>query len=356
MTVSFRKTFFPSRAPFLPILPKARCCGKLPKQQGESFYRGNIAAKIVAFSEATGGYLSQKDLAEHVPLWVEPLALDYRGYTVYELPPNGQGLAALIALGILSGFELSRYPKESLESYHLQIEAMKLALADARHYIADPAHMAVASQSFLHPGYLAQRGASIGWQALPLADPGLPQGGTVYLAAADGELMVSLIQSNFMGFGSGVVVPGTGIALQNRGACFALDSDHPNGAAQGKRPFHTIIPGFLAKDGQALGPFGVMGGPMQPQGHVQVLVNMLDYGMNPQSALDAPRWQFLENNRVLLEPSVPRSIAFGLADQGHVIEMTAETAPFGKGQIILKNNGFFLAGSEPRADGLALAW
>jgi gamma-glutamyltranspeptidase/glutathione hydrolase len=352
----FPQGFLPRPGAIFANPPQGKVLREIAETAGESFYRGNIAAKIVAFSEATGGYLNQKDLAEHAPLWVEPLSLDYRGYTVYELPPNGQGLAALIAMGILSGFELSRYPRESLESYHLQIEAMKLALADARHYIADPEHMAVTPQRFLHPDYLAQRRASIGWQALPLADPGLPQDGTVYLAAADSELMVSFIQSNFMGFGSGVVVPGTGIALQNRGACFALDSDHPNGAAPGKRPFHTIIPGFLAKDGQALGPFGVMGGPMQPQGHVQVLVNMLDYGMNPQGALDAPRWQFLENNRVLLESSVPRSIAFGLTDQGHVIEMTAETAPFGKGQIILKNNGFFLAGSEPRADGLALAW
>ena len=336
---------------------QARTLREIAATEGESFYRGRLASKMASFSEMTGGFLSTKDLATHEPLWVNPLSLDYRGLTVYELPPNGQGLAALLALGILSPFELQRYPRESAESYHIQIEAMKLALADVRRCIADPAIMTLDASSLLEPARIAQRASLIGENAIPLAEPGPSyQGGTVYLAAADGELMVSFIQSNYQGFGSGVVVPGTGIALQNRGACFSLETGHPNCVAPGKRPYHTIMPGFLALDGKPLGPFGVMGGPMQPQGHLQVVVNLADYGMSPQTALDAPRWKFLDGSRVLLESSVPRLIALALADKGHTIEMSAEPSHFGKGQAILKEHGAFFAGSDPRADGLALAW
>jgi gamma-glutamyltranspeptidase/glutathione hydrolase len=178
----------------------------------------------------------------------------------------------------------------------------------------------------------------------------------VYLCAADGELMVSFIQSNYMGFGSGVVIPETGIALQNRGACFSLEFNHPNLYAPGKRPFHTIIPGFLSKDGKPLGPFGVMGGHMQPQGHLQMVVNMQDYGLNPQAALDAPRWQWVQGKTVELESAAHTSIAQRLADRGHQIQMVAEGANFGRGQIILKDGETLIAASEPRADGLALAW
>jgi gamma-glutamyltranspeptidase/glutathione hydrolase len=215
--------------------------------------------------------------------------------------------------------------------------------------------MEVAIEHLLDKAYAAERRQLIGEQAILLAQPGLPKGGTVYLAAADGELMVSFIQSNYQGFGSGILIPGTGIALQNRGVGFTLEAGHPNQLAPAKRSFHTIIPGFLTQDGQPLGPFGVMGGPMQPQGHLQVVVNLADYGMNPQSALDAPRWQFISGNRVLLEQSVPRHVALALAERGHDIQVSAEGGQFGKGQIILSREGVLVAASEPRGDGLALA-
>ena len=226
-----------------------------------------------------------------------------------------------MALNILEGFDLTTYPRDSIESFHLQIEAMKLAFADAYRNVADPRFMQVSVEQLLDKGYAGDRRTLISDTALPLAQPGLPKGGTVYLVAADGELMVSLIQSNYEGFGSGVLVPGTGIALHNRGAGFVLSPQHPNQYAPGKRPFHTIIPGFLTRDGQPLGPFGVMGAPMQPQGHLQMVVNMVDYGMNPQAALDAPRWRFIENNTVFLEQTVPRFVGNGLADRGHTIQV-----------------------------------
>jgi len=215
--------------------------------------------------------------------------------------------------------------------------------------------MEVAIEHLLDKAYAKERQQLIGEQAIPLANPGLPKGGTVYLAAADGELMVSLIQSNYEGFGSGILIPGTGIALQNRGVGFSLEAGHPNQVAPAKRSFHTIIPGFLTQGNQPLGPFGVMGGPMQPQGHLQVVVNLADYKMNPQAALDAPRWRFLAGKKVLLEQSVPRHVVAALAEQGHDIQLSPDGGQFGKGQIILRGEGVLVAASEPRADGLALA-
>ncbi|MGC8712397.1 MAG: gamma-glutamyltransferase family protein, partial [Leptodesmis sp.] len=285
--------------------------------------------------------------------WVTPISTTYRGVTAWEIPPNTQGIAALMALNLLSEIELCQYPRESVESYHWQIEAMKLAFADAHAYVCDPAWMRVEQEHLLSRDYARDRHRLIQDTAIPLANPGLPKGGTVYLAAADGDLMVSLIQSNYMGFGSGVLVPGTGIAFHNRGLGFKLKPGHPNQVAPGKRPFHTIIPGFLTQDGQPIGPFGVMGGPMQPQGHLQVVVNLVDYGMNPQAALDAPRWQFVAGNRVLLERTVAEPIATGLADRQHLIRRGGF---FGRGQMILRRNGVLVAASEPRADGLAIAW
>jgi len=358
---AFQEVFFPSgRAPRPGEIWRspwhAKTLRELAQSGGESFYTGPLAERMAAFSEATGGLLTREDLAEHAPEWVDPISTSYRGLTVWEMPPNGQGIAALMALNILEGFDLARLPRESAESYHLQIEAMKLALADVREYVADPDAMQVSNQDLLDRAYAEKRRSLIGESAIPLAEPGLARGGTVYLAAADGELMVSLIQSNYMGFGSGILVPGTGIALQNRGAGFVLDEGHPNVAGPRKRPFHTIIPGFLTREGRPLGPFGVMGGPMQPQGHVQVVVNMADYGMNPQSALDAPRWQFVSGNEVWLEQAVPRSVALALADRGHRVQVMAESGAFGRGQIIVHQDRAFIAASEPRADGLALAW
>lgn len=356
---SFYAQFFPTgfsaepgaifRSPAL-----ANSLTEIAQSEGESFYRGRLAGEIAGFAAASGGYLTRADLAAHQAQWVEPLALNYRDCTVYELPPNGQGVAALEALGILAGFDLGHFSRDSVESFHLQIEAMKLALADAAQHLADPAYMTIDPEQLMAPAYLAAQRDQIGGKALEISPAG-PGGGTVYLAAADGEIAVSFIQSNFAGFGSGVVVPGTGISLQNRGACFSLEAGHPNLVAPGKRPYHTIMPGFLVREGQPWGPFGVMGGMMQPQGHLQVVVNLVDYGLNPQAALDAPRFKF-EAGKVWLEAAVPTHVAQGLADLGHSVVLSAEPSPFGRGQIILRQGQAWAAGSEPRADGLALAW
>ncbi len=333
----------------------------------ESFYQGKLAEKIANFAANSGGFLTTADFAAHRADWVNPISTDYRGVTVWEIPPNTQGLAALIALNILEGFEFGKNQyrsRETADFYHLQIEAMKLAFADVRRYAADPNYMQMPAERLLDKAYARERRSLIGEKAIPLASPGLPKGGTVYLAAADSDLMVSFIQSNFTGFGSGILIPETGIALQNRGCGFTLEPRHPNEYAPAKRPYHTIIPGFLSQDGQPLGPFGVMGGPMQPQGHVQVVVNMVDCGLNPQAALDAPRWQFVADNRVLLEPSVSEAIARELANRGHDIRQDnlldnpqyMQMGQFGRGQIILRQNDTFIAASEPRSDGLAMVW
>ncbi|HEY9647926.1 MAG TPA: gamma-glutamyltransferase family protein [Chroococcidiopsis sp.] len=356
----FRSIFFPpDRAPkageIWGSVAHGRTLRAIAHSGGESFYRGDLAAKIASFASATGGLLTAADLAAHSPDWVTPISTTYRGLTVWEIPPNTQGLAALLALNVLEGFELGRYPRDSSESFHLQIEAMKLAFADIHHYVADTQFMTTPVEHLLDKGYATERRRLMGDRAIPLADPGIPKGGTVYLAAADGDLMVSFIQSNYEGFGSGILVPDTGIALHNRGSGFTLKPGHPNRPGPAKRPFHTIIPSFLSQDGRPIGPFGVMGAPMQPQGHVQVVVNMVDYGMNPQTALDAPRWRFLQGNTVLLEPTVARSVAMRLSDRGHNVQVNAEVGEFGKGQAVFCQDGVFIAASEPRADGLALA-
>ena len=260
-----------------------------------------------------------------------------------------------MGLNILEGFDLTQYPRDSGASFHFQIEAIKLAFADLHQYIADPRSMSLSTEQLLAKNYAAQRRKLIGETAIPLPTPGFPETGTVYLAAADENLMVSWIQSNYHGFGSGLLVPETGIALHNRGLGFTLQAEHPNQLAPNKRPFHTIIPGFLTQGDRALGAFGVMGAPMQPQGHLQVVVNMLDYGMNPQSALDAPRWRYLEKDLVLLESHVSPDIVLDLVERGHNIRL-APPRMFGKGQIILRQDATLIAASEPRADGLALAF
>lgn len=322
------------------------------------FYEGQLAEKMVAFARATGGLLAADDLAAHQSSWVEPVKVSYRGYEVWEIPPNGQGLTALIALSILAGTDLPGYAHGTVESLHLQLEAMKLAFADAYRYIADPEWAEVPVTGLLNPDYIAARRSLIGPQAR-LAEPGdPPRGGTVYLCTADRDgMMVSYIQSNYMGFGSGVVVPGTGIALQNRGACFTLEPGHPNEAAGGKRPYHTIIPAFLTRQGQPIGPFGVMGGYMQPQGHTQVVVGTVDYGFNPQAVLDAPRWQITGGLNVRLELGTPEHVLRGLAERGHAIQVPIRRSDFGRGQIIWRlDEGVLVAGSDMRADGAAVGW
>jgi gamma-glutamyltranspeptidase/glutathione hydrolase len=321
-------------------------------------YEGEIAAKIVAFARQTGGLLQADDLADHHSQWVEPISAAYKGYEVWEIPPNGQGLTALIALSILAGTDVASHSYGSKAALHLQIEAMKLAFVDAARYIADPEHRPTPVAGLLDPDYIATRRALIGPEARA-TEAGLPpKSGTVYLCAVDRDgLMISYIQSNYMGFGSGVVVPGTGIALQNRGACFSLEPGHPNEAAGGKRSYHTIIPSFLTRKGKPVGPFGVMGGYMQPQGHTQVVLGTVDYGLNPQAVLDAPRWQVTGGLGVDLELGTPEHVLRGLLARGHQVRVPVERGGFGRGQIIWRlDEGVLVAGSDMRADGAAVGW
>ncbi len=330
----------------------------IAKQGPQAFYNGQLAEKIASFAQATGGLLTMDDLAAHTSTWVDPIGVNYHGYEVWEIPPNGQGLTALIALSILTDTDLTSYPHGSEENIHLQIEAMKLAFADAKRYIADPAHADVPLAGLLNPAYIAQRRDLIGPEAQDPQHGTPPNGGTVYLCTADrAGMMVSYIQSNYEGFGSGIVVPNTGIALHNRGANFSLKEGHPNEAAGGKRPYHTIIPAFLTQNNQPIGPFGVMGGFMQPQGHTQVVIGTVDYELNPQAMLDAPRWQVTGGLGVELEQGIPEDVIRGLATRGHKITIPVRRGNFGRGQIIWRmDDGLLVAGSEMRADGTAMGW
>lgn len=359
----FKQVFFPGdRAPEAGEIwsspAHAATLREIAATGGESFYQGQIAQRIAAFASDTGGLITLADLAQHQADWVTPISTTYRDLTVWEIPPNGQGIAALMALNLLEGFDLAQHPRESANSFHWQIEAMKLAFADVYQHVADPDWMRVVTTDLLHKGYAARRRKLIGERAI-FAQADLPSSNTVYLATADQDLMVSFIQSNYEGFGSGILIPETGIALQNRGMAFSVHPDHPNHVAPGKRSFHTIIPGFLTQGDRPLGPFGVMGAHMQPQGHVQVVLNLQDYKMNPQAALDAPRWQVIMaptgHTTVLLEQTVPRSLVLELAARGHEVVLTAEGRALGKGQMILRHGDALVAASEPRADGLALA-
>ena len=351
------KTFAPKgRAPRIGEMWKsedhARTLKEIAETKAKSFYKGKIAEEIAAFSKKYNGYLSKEDLASFEVEWVDPIKVSYKGYDVWELPPNGQGLSALIALGILDKFDFPE--KENVDTYHKQIEAMKLAMTDGKTYITDLDEMTYKVEELLAEDYLDKRRKLISDKAIS-PEPGKPEkGGTVYLAAADDEgNMISYIQSNYMGFGSGLVVPERGIALQNRGHLFSLDEDHDNVLKGGKKTYHTIIPAFLTKDDEAVGPFGVMGGYMQPQGHLQVAMNTIDFNLNPQAALDAPRWQWMDDKKVIVEKDFPTNIAKQLANRGHDIEVKLNSGAFGRGQIIWRDNenGVLRAGTEKRTDG-----
>ncbi|MCF6093767.1 gamma-glutamyltransferase family protein [Microaerobacter geothermalis] len=335
----------------------ARTLQSIAETKGVSFYQGELAGKIHQFSQKYGGFLTIEDLAEYSPQWVNPIGIHYRGYDVWEIPPNGQGLVALMALNILKGFQFAE--RDSLDTIHKQIEALKLAFADGKKYITDPDKMKVSVEDLLSDGFAEERRNLIQDQAI-MPEAGSPaKGGTVYLATADQDgNMVSYIQSNYMGFGSGLVVPGTGISLQNRGHNFSLDSSHDNRLEPGKRTYHTIIPGFLTKENEAVGPFGVMGAFMQPQGHLQVIMNTIDFHLNPQAALDAPRWQWLDGKIVEVEPSFPPHIVEALGRRGHQIQVAADSGSFGRGQIIWRDqkSGVLAGATEPRADGTVAAW
>jgi gamma-glutamyltranspeptidase/glutathione hydrolase len=276
------------------------------------------------------------------------------------MPPNGQGIAALIALGILDKLDVTRYGLDSADSQHLQIEAMKLAFADTYRWVADSRYMTkVTARDMLDDGYLTERAKLIDMKrATDFRHGTPPKGGTIYLTAADESgMMISFIQSNYMGFGSGIVVPGTGISLQNRGYGFSLDPNHPNCVAPGKKPFHTIIPGFLTKDGQAQMSFGVMGANIQPQGHLQSLVRMLSYGQQPQAACDAPRWKVHRGLSVDMESTMPPAVVAELASRGHQIETVADSyMDFGSGQFIWKLADGYVAASDARRDGQAVGF
>ena len=323
----------------------------------ESYYRGPLMEQIVAFSRATGGYFCEDDFRNYKPEWVEPISTDYKGYTVCEIPPNGHGITVLMALNLLKGLKLSDQ-KDCADTYHKILESIKLAFADTRTYVADPRYMRTRVEDLLSEEYAARRRALISEQALTpeAGDPSC--GGTIYLCTADPQgNMVSFIQSNYTTFGEGVAIPGTGISLQNRGANFSLDEGSDNCLAGGKRSYHTIIPGFLMRDGEAVGPFGVMGAFMQPQGHVLVVVNTVDYHMNPQEALDAPRIQWTGGKHIQLEREVPAHIVQDLARRGHEVEIVNSNLHMGRGQIIWKTeNGLYIGGTEPRCDGTVAAW
>lgn len=337
----------------------ARTLRLIAETKADAFYRGEIAERIVDFAARTGGFLAADDLAQHTSDWVEPITTSYRGYDVWEIPPSTQGLAVLLALNILEGYELSQFPRDSVESFHRQLEAMKLAFADVHHFVADPTHTPVPVEELLSKSYATRRRTLIGEQSL-VAEVGDPSSSdTTYLCTTDADgMMVSFIQSTFHGFGAHIVVPGTGFPLQNRGHGFSLTEGHANLFAPRKRPFHTLIPGFLTQAGRAVGPFGVMGGHMQPQGHVQMMVNTLDYAMDPQSSLGAPRWSWWEGRSIKLEPGAA-ALAEELRVRRHHVEVTPEVDWAGRGQIIWRlsdDAGGYVAGSEPRADGQAAGY
>ena len=323
----------------------------------ESYYHGDIMKKIVAFSNETGGFFAERDFENYKAQWVEPISVNYKGYDVCEMPPNGHGITALMALNMLKGLELSD-SRETADVYHKMIEATKLAFVDTKKFVADPRYMRTKVSDMLSDRYADVRRALITDKALypEAGDPSC--GGTVYFCVADGMgNMVSFIQSNYNRFGSGIVIPGTAITIQDRGANFSLDPESDNYLEGGKKAYHTIIPGFLMKDGKAVGPFGVMGGFMQPQGHVQVVVNTVDYHMNPQECLDAPRFQWVGEKKVQLEREVPADIALKLADMGHEVAIVNSNLGMGRGEIIWRlEDGTLVGGTEPRADGTIAAW
>ena len=357
------------RNPDLAASLRAVCAGSR-----DAFYRGSIAERIVACAEAVGGLLRHEDLADHTSTWDAPVFVRYRGYNVWELPPNGQGIAALQMLGILEGFDLAGMERGSAELLHLMIEAKKPAYEDRARYYADPAFADVPVDELLSPGYAARRRQQIVQSAaatrVPAGDPRLKAGETVYLTVVDDERnAVSFIQSIYSDFGSGIVPPGTGFALQNRGSLFSLDPDHPNCLEPGKRPFHTIIPAFVTREGRPVFSFGVMGGDMQPQGHVQILVNRLDFGMDVQAAGDALRWRHVgsstptgermrDGGLVWLESGFPQSTFDGLRAKGHEVEFRPYGPGFGgyQGIWIDPETNMLHGGSESRKDGCAIGY
>lgn len=336
----------------------AQTLEEIGRSNSESFYRGSLADKIDEFSRKYNGFIRKSDLEKFYPQWVKPISTEYKGYNIFEIPPNGHGITVLMALNILKGLNLHR-DKEHVDNYHKIIESLKLAFADSKTYVTDIKEMKVKVEELLNEDYANERRSLIGDKAVkPICgDPYSP--GTVYLCSGDSEgNMVSYIQSNYTEFGSGLVVPNTGIALHNRGNNFSLNKNHVNVVKPFKKPYHTIIPGFLCKDNEAVGAFGVMGAFMQPQGQLQVLTNLIDFHMNPQEALDAPRWQWIKDKEIEVESDINEEIVKGLMEKGHHITVMEDFTNMGKGQIILKNNetGSYVCATEKRCDGHVAVW
>jgi len=341
----------------------ARALTRIAVTQGAALYGGEIAAAAAAHAAKHGGAMRVADFEAFSPEWVEPIGIDAYGYELHEIPPNGQGIAALIALGILQHLDVAAHAVDSAAAQHLQIEAMKLGFADTYAYVADPIAMHRSVQEMLDPQYLKERAALIDPKRAQVFGAGhADKGGTIYLSAADERgMMVSFIQSNYMGFGSGVVVPEWGLSLQNRGHAFSLDPASPNCVAPRKRPFHTIIPGFLTKEGLPQMSFGVMGGNMQPQGHLQTLVRMLLYRQQPQAACDAPRWRFNQGLELNVEAAMPSATTLELRELGHQIAVIHDSyQDFGAGQFIWRLGDpaveGYVAASDPRRDGQAAGY
>ncbi|MDP3826278.1 MAG: gamma-glutamyltransferase family protein [Polaromonas sp.] len=363
----FAQSFLPwGRAPNVGELfqfkAAARALRAIAQSKGAAYYGGEIAQAIEKFSAQNGGSLTAKDFASYQPEWVKPIGKDYRGYTLHEIPPNGQGISALIALGILDKFDVAGLAVDGVDSQHLQIEAMKLAFADVYKYVAEPSAMEVSVDQMLDDSYLASRAKLIDMKKAQDFGAGNPvKGGTIYLTAADEDgMMVSFIQSNYMGFGSGCVEPEFGISLQNRGHAFSVQAG-VNQVAPGKRPFHTIIPAFLTKDGQPVMSYGVMGANMQPQGHMQTLVRMLDYKQSPQAACDAPRWRYNAGFEINVEAAMNQQTVQALSDRGHRMEVINDSyQDFGAGQFICRAGDpkveGYVAASDSRRDGQAVGF
>jgi gamma-glutamyltranspeptidase/glutathione hydrolase len=338
----------------------ARSLRAIQASKGQALYGGEIAAAAAAHAHANGGAITVADFADFRPEWVEPIGIDTYGHRLHEIPPNGQGIAALVALGILRHFDIAALPVDGADATHLQIEAMKLAFADVYEHVSDARSMRLTPADMLDDGYLRERARLIDPTRAQQFAAGNPvRGGTIYLTAADERgMMVSFIQSNYMGFGSGIVVPGWGLSMQNRGHGFVLDPASPNCVAPGRRPFHTIIPAFLTRDGRPQMSFGIMGGNMQPQAHVQTIVRMLAHRQQPQAACDAPRWRFDQGLSIDVERSMDPRTVTALVERGHRVAVLEDSyQDFGAGQFIWRLGDpaveGYLAASDSRRDGLA---
>jgi gamma-glutamyltranspeptidase/glutathione hydrolase len=339
----------------------------------DAYYKGDIARKIVAYSDKVGGFFSMEDFARHTSEWQEPISTTYRGVTVWELPPNGQGLAALEMLNILERFDLKALGRDNPDFWHIMVEAKKLAFADRARYYADPAFYVTPVAALLDKAYGERQVARIDMKraakSVAPGNPALQHGDTTFLVTADERgMMVALIQSNYTGFGSGYVIPELGFGLQDRGALFSLKAGHPNVLAPGKRPFHTIIPAFLGRDGVPDMAFGVMGGDMQPQGHAQIVVNLVDFGMNLQEAGDAPRFYHTDDTEptgtvmtdggvLSLESGIPQDVRQALIRRGHKL-MEANGIVFGGYQAVHRDpkTGVYFGATESRKDGFAAGY